>query len=106
MHGAKKHSQRALGNFLPLKKCPKIGAGQLIPPFFRTVFGGFWAKNASVLIGFWNKIRMNLNDGAIFLHLVLNLEITFQGIFHQKLVFAQHQITTASNTILVHFTHR
>jgi hypothetical protein len=30
--------QRALGNFLPLKKVPKIDAGQLIPPLF---WGGF-----------------------------------------------------------------
>ena len=66
--------QWAIGNFLPLKKSPKIGAGQLIPPLFRTFLGGFGARNASVQICFGNEIRMTLNARRCnFLHLVLNL---------------------------------
>ena len=57
-------SQRALGKFLPLKKPPKIDSGQLIPPLFWTFLGGFWARKATVRMGFGNKIRMTLNQGV------------------------------------------
>ena len=64
---------------------------------FSDFFGGVLGQKCICSYRFWEQNKNDPQRRCNFLHLVLNLEMTFQGIFHQKLVFAQHQITAVSN---------
>ena len=64
---------------------------------FSDFLGGVWGQKCICSDRFWEKNKNDPQRRCNFLHLMLNLEMTFQGIFHQKLVFAQHQITAVSN---------